>query len=224
MSDKSSRIDKRLCNLEAALYSAGRPLSLEDLKKVANTRSDNVVSRLIRRLTKRYEKKYGALEIKHVDNERVSLQLKPEFEEMVKHFNNKPLLSTGPLKTLSYIAFHQPVDQKQVIEVRGTHVYSQLRTMENMGLINRDRKEDRSYSITTTPFFSDYFGFSHNPAYTKLQLKQIFKQLKITKLENGEIMLDDLEEEELEEILTNPRDGLPDGLPQYTSSPNESSQ
>lgn len=221
---KTSRIDKRLCNLEAALYSAGRPLSLEDLKKIANTRSDNVIRRLIRRLIKRYEGRNGALEVKRVDRTRVALQLKPEYDEMVKQFNRKPLLTIGPLKTLSYIAFHQPVDQREVIEVRGSHVYSQLKTMENMGLIHRERADNRSYVITTTPFFSDYFGFSHDPAYTKIQLKQIFKQLKITKLENGELDIEELEDEDLEKILANPRNGLPEGLTQYPGAANEGAQ
>jgi segregation and condensation protein B len=207
--------------LEAALYSAGRPLSLEDLKKVANTRSDNVIRRLIRRLFRRYEKRVGALEILSIDGSRVALQLKSKYDEMVKQFNRKPLLTIGPLKTLSYIAFHQPVDQRNVVDIRGTHVYGQLKTMESMGLIQRERIENRSYCITTTPFFSDYFGFSHDPAYTKIQLKQIFKKLKITKLENGDLNIDDLEDEELEKILTNPRNGFPEGLTQYSSTTNE---
>jgi segregation and condensation protein B len=221
MSKNPSRLDKRLCNLEAALYSAGRPLNLEDLKKVANTRSENVIRRLIRRLVRRYENRVGALEIIPIDGSRVALQLKSEYEEMVKQFNQKPLLTIGPLKTLSYIAFHQPVDQRKVVDTRGTHVYSQLKTMENMGLIQRERIENRSFCITTTPFFSDYFGFSHDPAYTKIQLKQIFKQLKITKLENGELEIEDLEDEDLEKILTNPRNGFPEGLTQYSSTTNE---
>jgi segregation and condensation protein B len=224
MKEKTSRIDKRICNLEAALYSAGRPLNLEDLKKVANTRSDNVIGRLIRRLTKKYEKKCGALEVKKVDRSRIALQLRPEFDEMVKQFNRKPLLTIGPLKTLSYIAFYQPVEQREIVEIRGSHVYSQLKTMENMGLIHRERTDNRTYVITTTPFFSDYFGFSHDPAYTKMQLKQIFKQLKITKLENGDLWIEDFEEEELEKILANPRNGLPEGLAQYPGSSNEGAQ
>ena len=224
MSKKNSRIDKRLCNLEAALYSAGRPLRLDALKKIANTRSDNVIRRLIRRLIKRYENRNGALEVKIIDKSRVALQLRPEYDDMVKQFNRKPLLTIGPLKTLSYIAFHQPVDQREVVEVRGSHVYSQLKTMENMGLIDRERSENRSFILTTTPFFSDYFGFSHNPAYTKIQLKQIFRQLKITKLENGELDIEDLEDEDLEKILANSRNGLPEGLTQYPGPANEGAQ
>jgi segregation and condensation protein B len=218
MNNKISRSEKRLCNIEAALYSAGRPLNIKDLKKIANTKSNKVINKLVIHLTKRYMKKNGALEVKQIDKERVSLQLKPEYDEMVKRFNNKPLLTLGPLKTLSYIAFHQPVKQGQVVEARGSHVYGQLKTMENMGLIYRERSNDRRYIIKTTPFFSDYFGFSQNETYIKLQLKQIFEQLKITKLENGGLEIEDLEKKETKEMKKVPNNRTSQDLPQYPSS------
>lgn len=217
MNRAEERYRERICSLEAALYSAGRPVHVEDLKSVVGTRSTRVVKRLVRRLAERYLNRGGALEVVLGGDERVAMQLREEYDDMVKQFNNKPLLTVGPLKTLSYVAFHQPVDQRQVVRDRGAHVYGHLRMMENMGLIHRERTEDRSYMVTTTPYFGDYFGFSHNPAKTKLQLKQMFRELKIAKLENGDSEaleglfngLDDMEE------LADPGDGLPEGLPQY---------
>jgi len=94
-----------------------------------------------------------------------------------------------------------------------------------MGLIHRERTEGRSYIITTTPYFGDYFGFSHNPAKSRLQLKQVFRELKITKLENGDTeSLDDIfgELDEIEE-LADPGDGLPEGLPQYPRATDDGS-
>ena len=97
--------------------------------------------------------------------------------------------------------------------------------IENMGLIHRERQDDRSYTITTTSFYGDYFGFSHNPERSKLQLKQVFKELKLTKMENGAIenlfdgVIEGLDElDELEEGLTDSGDGLTQGLPQYAGS------
>ena len=104
--------------------------------------------------------------------------------------------------------------------------------MENMGLIHRERTEDRSYMITTTSFYSDYFGFSHNPERSKVQLKQIFRELQITKLENG--MLDNLFSgiidglEELDDVekenLADSGNGLAQRLSQYASSSNNGSE
>ena len=217
MSQATTRFERRICSLEAALYSAGRPIHVDDLKSVVGTKSERVVRKLVGSLAERYSTRGGALEVVINGDGRAAMQLSEEYDGMVKQFNNKPLLTVGPLKTLSYVAFHQPVDQRQVVADRGGHVYGHLRMMESMGLIHRKRTEDRSYIVTTTPYFGDYFGFSHNPAKSRLQLKQIFRELKITKLENGDTEsfedlfgeLDDIEE------LADPGDGLPEGLPQY---------
>ncbi|OGD53628.1 hypothetical protein A3K81_03295 [Candidatus Bathyarchaeota archaeon RBG_13_60_20] len=228
-----SSLDARLCSLEAALYSAGRPLGLEDLKSVLGSTSERRVTKLVGQLAGRIARRGGALEVATHDDGRVSLQLRESFDDMVKQFSHRPLLSAGPLRTLSYIAFHQPVDQRQVIADRGAHVYGSLRMMENMGLIHRERTEDRSFVITTTAFFGDYFGFSHSPDKSKLELKRIFRELKIHKLENGglngfEDLFAEGDEagglEDVESFLADSGDGLPEGLPEYPGAPHEGSK
>ena len=176
---------QRLAMLEAALYSAGRPVDLESMKVVVRTKSDKVMARLIRDLSFRYDARRSALEIKFLPGNRVVMRLRQRYDQTVKRFTTRPLLTIGPLKTLSYIAYHQPVPQSQVIEDRGSHVYSHLRSMEEMGLITRERPEGRGYVIETTAFFADYFGFGMDPSNTKIQLRQMFEELSIDKLDNG---------------------------------------
>jgi segregation and condensation protein B len=106
------------------------------------------------------------------------MRLRQRYDQSVKRFTTRPLLSIGPLKTLSYVAYHQPVLQGQVVEDRGNHVYSHLKKIEEMGLITR--------VIETTPFFADYFGFGTDPSNTRIQLRRIFNQIKIHRLDNGE--------------------------------------
>lgn len=175
----------RITNIEAALYSAGRPVEIESLKSVANTKSENVIKKLIITLAKRYEERESALEIRQLPHKRAVMQLRPEFTDMVRRFTNRPLLTSGPLKTLSFIAYHQPIEQIKVIEDRGSHAYSHLKIMEDMGLIVRDRVSHRTVIIKTTSYFAEYFGFSDDPIKSKLQLRSIFSSLKITKLDNG---------------------------------------
>ena len=226
MSQATIRFERRICSLEAALYSAGRPIYINDLKSVVGTKSEKVIRKLVESLSERYSTRGGALEVVLHGDGRAAMQLSEEYDDMVKQFSNKPLLTVGPLKTLSYVAFHQPVDQRQVVADRGGHVYGHLRMMESMGLIHRERTEERSYTVTTTPYFGDYFGFSHNPAKSKLQLKQIFRELKITKLENGDVEdVGDLfgELEDMEEELADPGDRLTEGLPQYPRASDDGS-
>ncbi|MFB0558542.1 MAG: SMC-Scp complex subunit ScpB [Candidatus Bathyarchaeia archaeon] len=178
------RVD-RLGRLEAALYAAGRPVDMESLKLAVGTKSSNVIMKLIGELSSRYTLRQSALEIKALNEDRAVMRLKEEFNRKVKRFTNRPLLTIGPLKTLSYIAYHQPVEQVRVVADRGSHVYSHLKMMEEMGLIIRERLNGRGYIIETTPYFADYFGFGQDPLKTRIQLRQMFSTLKIPKLENG---------------------------------------
>lgn len=177
---------QRLATLEAALYSAGRPLDIDSLKLVVRTKSDKVILRLIRELSLRYEARRSALEIKVLPEDRAVMRLKQIYDVTVKRFTTRPLLTIGPLKTLSYIAYHQPVQQSQVIEDRGNHVYAHLKQIEEMGLITRERNNRKGTTVETTSYFSDYFGFGQDPQKSKIQLRQMFNQLNIHKLDNGE--------------------------------------
>jgi segregation and condensation protein B len=220
MTQKLNRNQIKLNRLESALYAAGRPLSYEEIKPVLRTKSERTVSRHVKKLMNLYDSRNCALEIKILEDGRVSLQINEKYENIVKQFSHKPLLKRGPLKTLSYVAFHQPVDQRQIIAERGTHVYSHLRMLDDMGLITRERTEDRSYIVETTSFFSDYFGFSNNPIKSKIELQKIFRELKITKLDDGSIDEKDLFDEE---FLADAGDRLPQRLSEYTSTTNRSS-
>lgn len=178
--------NQRLTTLEAALYSAGRPVSVENLKIVVRTKSDKVIHKLIDSLVIRYEARKSALEVTILPENRAVMRLKQKYEIDVKKFTTKPLLTIGPLKTLSYIAYHQPVMQSQVVEDRGSHVYAHLKQMEEMGLIIRERLNPRGNVIETTAYFADYFGFGQDPEKSKIQLHQMFNEIKIHKLDNGE--------------------------------------
>ncbi len=184
MSD--SRYQERLTVLEAALYAAGRPVDLEGLKLVVQTKSEKIIRKLVNELSIRYQTRRSALEVQMLPENRAVMRLREEFDSSVKKFTDRPLLSTGPLRTLSYIAYHQPVEQTKVVEDRGSHVYSHLRLMAEMGLITRKRLNNRGYMIETTRYFSEYFGLGYDPLKSKIQLRQMFNTMKIHKMDNGE--------------------------------------
>jgi len=162
-----------LALLEAALYVAGRPLDLNDLCSVASSRSKRKVKKLVTILIQEYLSRNTSLEILELKDERYVLQLKAEFTPLVRKFVNRPLLSSGPLKTLSYIAYRQPISQKRVIEVRGQHAYGHVKVLKDMGLIVAERN-GRSMGLKTTDYFADYFGLIHDPTLMKRELKRIF--------------------------------------------------
>lgn len=167
------RQKRRLALIEAALYVAGRPLDLKTLASVIRTRSKKVVQQIARILKQEYDSRNTSLEILELEDERFVMQLRAQYSPRVQKLAIRPLLTTGPLKTLSYIAYRQPVPQTQVINVRGSHVYSHLKQLEDLGLIRRERV-GRTKVIRTTPFFADYFGLSYDLRGMKRQLKKVF--------------------------------------------------
>jgi len=170
----TEKMQHDLALLEAALYVAGRPLDLNDLCSVLKTRSKNKARKLAQMLMKEYANRNTALEILELKDERYVLQLKAEFTPHVKKLVTRPLLSTGPLKTLSYIAYRQPISQKRVVEVRGHHVYGHIKLLKEMGLVAAERS-GRSSVLRTTEYFADYFCLSHDVATMKKELKHVFE-------------------------------------------------
>ena len=161
--------------IEAALYVSGRPLDINELCSVLNTRSKNRAMKLAKTLIQEYSERNTALEILELKDERYVLQLKSDFTPRVRKLVNRPLLSTGPLKTLSYIAYRQPVTQKRVVDVRGHHSYGHIKMLKEMGLIVAERS-GRSSMLKTTEYFADYFALSHDAVTIKRELKHIFEE------------------------------------------------
>ncbi len=171
---KKERLTRKLALLEAGLYVAGRPLDLKTLGSVTRIRSKRKVRKLAQALVENYANRDTALEVLELEGERFVMQLKADYTAKVRRLATKPLLSSGPLKTLSYIAFRQPVSQPQVINVRGHHAYGHLKQLEEMELIVREGV-GRKKMIRTTEFFADFFGLSHDLRGMKRQLKSVFE-------------------------------------------------
>jgi len=192
---ENERKAHHLALLEAALYVAGRPLDLNELCQVVGSRDKKRTQTYVEILMKEYSARNTALEILALKNERYVLQVKAEFTHLIRKLVNRPLLSSGPLKTLSYIAYRQPISQKRVIDVRGQHAYGHVKMLKDMGLIMSERS-GRTLALKTTDYFSDYFGLTTDTAVMKKDLKKIFgeaikedlaeRQQKDTKQENPE--------------------------------------
>ena len=171
------KVNRQLALMEAALYVAGRPLDLKTMASVAGTRSKKRVRKLAKTLVDDYKNRETAIEILELEGERFVMQLKSEYTGKVRKLTTRPLLSAGPLKTLSYIAFRQPILQTHVVDVRGHHSYGHLKQLEDMELISREGIGKKRV-IKTTQFFADFFGLSNDLRAMKRQLKTIFQDLE----------------------------------------------
>lgn len=175
-SSEDERTKQNLVLLEAALYVAGRPLDVGTLGSVIRTRSKRKVQALTRMLVEEYSKREGALELLELDDGRFVLQLRSEYVPRVRRLAMRPLLTPGPLKTLAYIAYRQPVAQAHVVSVRGSHAYGHIQVLKRLGLITTE-KLGRTKIIRTTDVFADYFNLSHDARLMRRQLAALFKVL-----------------------------------------------
>ncbi|MFL6491042.1 MAG: SMC-Scp complex subunit ScpB [Nitrososphaera sp.] len=145
--------------IEAALYSAGRPLSLDELIKASGTNSKEKTHRIINDLARKVKSTFRAIEIAQLEDGKYVFQLRPEYTPLVRKFAQHPLLPSGALKTLSYIAYEQPVTSKRLVQIRGSQVYPHIKVLEQMQFVEHENL-GRLKVYRTTPKFQNYFGIT----------------------------------------------------------------
>jgi len=111
------------------------------------------------------------IQVVELPDGRFVMQLKAEFAKHVRKLANRPLLTPGPLRTLSFIALKQPVTQSYVVRVRGKLAYVHVKQLKDMDLIS-DERIGRTRMLRTTSTFADYFNLNHDPSLMKKELKK----------------------------------------------------
>lgn len=166
----STLLQQQLC--EAALYVSGRPLDFKTIGSVIGARSEEKIRSIARAIAERYAKIDSPIQVLELPDGRFVMQLRPEFVKNVRKLSNRPLLTPGPLRTLSFIALRQPISQSHVVRVRGKLAYQHVKQLKEMDLISYD-KLGRSRVLRTTITFADYFNLNHDPVLMKKELKNV---------------------------------------------------
>jgi len=151
--------DEIIARIEAALYSAGRPLTIDEIVKASGIDSRERIKRLLSELINKTKIAFKALEIAKLEDGTYVFQLKPSYAPIIKKFSNKPQISNSVMKTLSYVAYEQPVTSKRLVEIRGSKVYMHLKELQDLEFISH-KSSGRVKVYNTTPKFKNYFGIS----------------------------------------------------------------
>jgi len=157
--------------IEAALYSSGRALDAEQLARAAGISSKKRAVDEAKAIMSRMKSTMSAIEVVEYPGQRFAMQLKAEYTHVARKFATKPLLSKAALRTLSFIAYFQPISSADLSLRRGSQAYDHLKDLEEVGFITWERK-GRSKLYRTTTEFSEYFGLSIDPATMKHQLER----------------------------------------------------
>jgi segregation and condensation protein B len=166
---KIENIDEATARIEAALYSAGRPLSIEELIRASGTESRIKTQEYLNSIMKKTKSAFRAIEIVTLPDGSYVFQLKPEYSSTIKKYASKPILPNATLKTLSYIAYMQPISSKQLVETRGSGVYAHLKELKQLDFIS-NQNVGRLKIYTTTEKFQKYFGIQGDVENLKQRL------------------------------------------------------
>lgn len=158
--------------IEAALFAAGRAVSVEKLSKITGKPRKNILS-AVQELMEAYSSRKSGLEILDL-GDRYVMQVKPEYSELMREVAPKEL-SAPKLRTLSMIAYHQPLLQSDLIEMRGSGAYDHIKDLIERGFVE-SVPCGRSRQLSTTSLFADYFGLKRNdPQAIKEKILELLK-------------------------------------------------
>jgi segregation and condensation protein B len=140
--------------IEAALFAAGKALSIGELSALSGLRQEQVRI-LADELVRDYQERESGMEIRSFED-RYVMQVRGGLAAQVRSVAPKEL--EAPLiRTLAIIAYKQPMKQSELAEIRGNKSYDHVHKLEELGLISATKK-GRTKILTTTKGFADYFG------------------------------------------------------------------
>jgi len=146
--------------IEAALFMAAKPLSLEELQNIVKL-SPEEVQKLLDDMKGHYDA-HGLRVVEHeTDGKKFyELHVKEELTQKVGHLAPAKDFSRGTLQTLSLIAYKAPIKQSELIKIRGNRGYEHVAELEERGFIRREPK-GHTKVIHITRKFLEYFGLSN---------------------------------------------------------------
>jgi segregation and condensation protein B len=158
-----------LAKVEAALYAAGRPLAIAEIMHVTQTSSERRATAVAREVARTVNGTMQAVEVVEYAGPKFAMQLKAQYTQTARKFATRPLLSRAALRTLSFIAFFQPISSAELVLRRSSTAYQHLKELEEVGFVVGERR-GRTRAFKTTYRFAEYFGLSTDVPTMKRQL------------------------------------------------------
>ena len=151
--------------IEAALFSAARPLTADELLSLDPEASAADVRVALDQLREHYDFEQHGVELVEMAGG-YQILTRPVFAAAIEraHFAVRaPKLSAATLETLAIISYRQPVGRAEIEEIRGVSAGGVLRTLQERGLIEvvgRSEALGRPLLYGTTPMFLELLGLN----------------------------------------------------------------
>ena len=142
--------------VEAALFSSAENLKLSEIADRTGIPVSDVRYALLD-LRKEYNNRESAITIAKFGSE-YRMMLRTEYAEYTGLFSRADM-SGGTMRTLSTIAYNQPVLQSELFKNLGARVYEDVKDLMERGFVN-GKKQGQTLELTTTRKFKEYFGIT----------------------------------------------------------------
>ena len=152
------------CIIEAMLFAAGDPVSLDNLAKALEI-SEEDVSAAVNALQTRYDEEHRGMQILVLENA-FQMTTRPEYYPQVQKLfrsGQKITLSETQLETLAIVAYKQPVTKQEIEDIRGVRSDAVVNRLVEYNLITekgRRKTPGRPVLFGTTDEFLRNFGYS----------------------------------------------------------------
>lgn len=148
-------MERKKSRLEAALFLAEDPVDKEEIADILDLGSMGYVDMLIEEFEEALQEEERGLELVETP-EGYELKVKKDHLEHVAHLAPHQDLNEGQLRTLSLIAYNSPVEQTDIVEIRGNRAYQHVKELVNRGFISKE-KDGRTAILNVTDHFLEYF-------------------------------------------------------------------
>ena len=150
-----SREVENLKKVEAALFVAGRFLSVQELVALTDL-NPIILNHSLSKLAEKYDDKSAVELINQGDLWKMDVKI--EHRDIVTKLasgNNE--FSKAEQETLAIIAYKQPIRQSAIVSVRGNKAYDHIHKFIEVGLV-KSKKLGRTCELSLSEDFYDYFN------------------------------------------------------------------
>ena len=141
--------------LEATLFGAGKSLSQTELVEQFDAKESAIRMALLELKENIASREGCALQLTEINRYWV-LEVKPELSDFIPRIARTEI-PKRLLRAAALIAYHQPMQQSQLVDMLGQVTYEHVGDLRELGLIDK-RRDGNTRRLTTTRRFSEYFG------------------------------------------------------------------
>lgn len=190
--------------LEALLFAAGDPMSVQEIASALELVPDTVEV-LLEEMATDYESPNRGIQVIRLED-KIQLTTKVEYSDTVlklAEVNERQTLSKGALECLAIIVYKQPVTRVEIDEIRGVssqYVIGKLLERSFITVIGRKKVPGKPKLYATTDEFLRQFGFDNIKVFTQDETYQdLMNQMSNEALLSDDDILPDYEGDDEDE-------------------------